>query len=149
MPLSNGRIAVFGPTAGENETAADCSYDDTATLICWGQDSAGRRHLYGIDTMSGGPLWQLSATIAEDTVPTVTAVRHGAVYGAGSASHVPIVLDARTGLVRAARPGVAPVLLDGSVGIAVGNGSGSGSGSGCGSGSGSAGDTVEAYRVTG
>jgi hypothetical protein len=139
VDISDGTGTAL-PNVGE--TAADCAYDDTATLVCWGQDTAGH-HLYGVDAASGNPLWQLGAASAQHTVPTVTAVRHGAVYGtgsAGSAEPAPIVLDARTGLVRAARPGIAPLLLDGSVGIALGSGSGSGSGSG---------GTVEAYRVTG
>jgi hypothetical protein len=39
------------------------------------------------------------------------------VYGTAAAG--PVVLDARTGAVRAASPGLAPVLLDGSVGLSA------------------------------
>jgi hypothetical protein len=44
-------------------------------------------------------------------------VWHGAVYGAVNGG--PVVLDAKTGAVRQADPGVAPFALTGSFGIAL------------------------------
>ncbi|MFC1414216.1 hypothetical protein ACEZCY_34210 [Streptacidiphilus sp. N1-12] len=103
------------PNAGQN--LAGCRYDGAAMLVCQGQDSSGN-HLYGLDASTGKQHWQLPDPAAGGTgpVPALTALWHGAAYGTTSSG--PVVLDTRTGADRGAAPGVAPVLLDGSVGLA-------------------------------
>lgn len=123
------------------DTATGCAYDGLSTLACWGQQRTAHR-LYGVDALTGATLWRLSGggPGAGDTVPVVTAAHRGAVYGTGPAGHGPVVLDARTGRVRAAAPGLAPVLLDGTVGIAAATDQGGKPGSD---------HTVAAYPATG
>ena len=103
------------PTVGA--TLDSCSYDHVSALVCTGHDASGT-HLLGLDAADGTRLWQLPDPAAPGrAAPAVTAVWHGAVYG--TAAEGPVVLDARTGAVRAAAPGLAPTLLDGDVGLSA------------------------------
>ncbi|MFC4066720.1 hypothetical protein [Actinoplanes subglobosus] len=102
-----------------------CRYDQAAVTVC----TMGTSLVFALDATSGEQLWQLPAT--GRTAPTITAVWHGAVYGA--ASDTPMVLDAKTGTDREPSPGLAPVAVSAYSGV-----------------SGATGDTsLSAYPATG
>ncbi|MHA6763280.1 hypothetical protein [Streptacidiphilus sp. PAMC 29251] len=105
------------PLPNTTQNAAGCRYDGVSMLLCNGQNSAGD-HLYGLDAATGKQHWQIPdpASGATRLVPSLTAVWHGAAYG--TTADGPLVLDARTGAARATVPGIAPTLVDGSVGLA-------------------------------
>jgi hypothetical protein len=93
-----------------------CAYDAKSTLVCHGSGSVGRI-VYGLDATSGKTLWQLPDKQADRVAPTVTAAWHGRIYG--TTTNGPVVLDARTGEDTPAQPGLAPVLVNESAGIAL------------------------------
>ncbi|WP_406326513.1 PQQ-binding-like beta-propeller repeat protein [Streptomyces sp. NBC_00203] len=95
---------------------SSCVYDEKSVLVCHGSGSQGLV-AYGLDASSGKVLWQLPDKQADRVAPKVTAAWHGRVYG--TTDNGPLVLDARTGEDTPARPGIAPVLLNESAGIAL------------------------------
>ncbi len=102
-----------------NETDDDepwaCKFDGQQTVVC-NDESV----VFGLDGSTGRVLWQLPDTRENRVAPTVTAVYDGEIYGYTSSG--PVVLDARTGNDVNDSPGVAPVVVDPEVGIAVDNG---------------------------
>lgn len=91
----------------------DCSFDGRSTLVC--SDSIGQ--VFGDDATTGKNLWTLPDKAENRIAPQVTAVYDGKVYGTTASG--PVVLDARSGRDVDDSPGVAPVLLDSSVGIGL------------------------------
>ena len=105
-----------------------CRSDEQSTIICStaAQDSAA---VIALDESSGTELWRLPQKSENRIAPRVTAVWHGFLYGT-TASGTRVVLSTRTGRDVNDTPGAAPVLVDGTVGIAA------------------TGDTFTAYRAT-
>jgi outer membrane protein assembly factor BamB len=103
---------LSGRTKGIFGMGLRCRYDDVSLTVC---ATAGTDLLFALDATTGKDLWQLPAP--GRTTPSVTAVWHGAVYG--TASGAPVVLDARTGVDREPRPGLAPVAVTGHTGVAA------------------------------
>jgi len=92
-----------------------CEFDGLSTDVC--SADVSQAQAVAIDATSGRVLWQLPERAQNRIAPQVTAAWHGAVYGTTSSG--PVVLDARTGKDRNDSPGVAPVLVDADVGVAV------------------------------
>lgn len=90
-----------------------CTYDGLHTLVCHGPNGAS-----GLDATNGEVLWKLPDEQADRIAPDVTAVWHGRVYGTANKS--PVALDARTGK-DLPNPLIAPMLVNESVGIALGD----------------------------
>lgn len=103
----DGKLA--DQTTGAYPAGLGCRYDQAAVTIC----TLGTALVFALDASSGKQLWQLPAT--GRTVPIVTAVWHGAVYG--TAGDKPLVLDAKTGVDREPSPGLAPVAVSGYAGV--------------------------------
>lgn len=90
-----------------------CRYDGAVTTVCgayWDDWNAG------FDAVSGQWLWEIGAGTKGRTPVRLSAAWHGAVYGAENATR-PVVLDARTGAVRARDAVAAPYLISGQVGV--------------------------------
>jgi hypothetical protein len=92
-----------------------CEFDDWATDVCSTGDY--QTQTFALDANTGRVLWQLPDRAQNRIAPQVTAAWHGAIYGTTPSG--PVVLDARSGKDRNDSPGVAPVLLDADVGVAV------------------------------
>jgi hypothetical protein len=109
VEAASGR-AVDEDSAGSITYDLDCAYDSTATTVCWMDNWVS-----AFDPTNGKWLWEQPDKNG-GKAPRVTAVWHGAVYG--TVNGKPVVLDAKTGAVRQADPGVAPFVVTGSYGIA-------------------------------
>jgi hypothetical protein len=92
-----------------------CQFDGLETDVC--NAGAFQPQAFAVDADTGRLLWQLPDRAQNRIAPDVTAAWHGAIYGTTPSG--PVVLDARSGEDRNDSPGVAPVVLDGDVGIAV------------------------------
>ncbi|MER7112246.1 outer membrane protein assembly factor BamB family protein [Streptomyces sp. NPDC000229] len=117
IDVRTGKPRVRLPLGGS--TGTDdwvCSFDERSVVVC------GIAYTYervvAHDVASGKQLWSLPT--ADRTSLEVTATWHGAVYGEVEGGG-PVVLDARTGADREVEPGVAPAVLDGTVGLVKGN----------------------------
>ncbi|MEW9519305.1 PQQ-binding-like beta-propeller repeat protein [Streptomyces tubercidicus] len=97
---------------------ATCTDDARSVIVCWGLGSSDRV-AYGLDSTTGRQLWRLPDKQADRVAPTVTTVWHGRVYGTVGRRES-VELDARTGKDMPA-PGIAPVLVNESVGLALDN----------------------------
>ncbi|WP_159403662.1 hypothetical protein [Streptomyces sp. NRRL S-646] len=95
-----------------------CVYDEKSTLVCHGTgDDTDVPVAFGLDATTGKTLWQLPDKQADRVAPEVTTAWHGRVYG--TAEDAPVALDARTGKDLPTSPGIAPVLVNGSAGLAL------------------------------
>ncbi len=99
----------------DDEEPWTCEFDGQKTVVCSDSDT-----VFALDGSTGRLLWQLPDARENRIAPTVTAVYEGEVYGYTPSG--PVVLDARTGKDVNDSPGVAPVVVDQEVGIAVDNG---------------------------
>lgn len=95
-----------------------CVYDEKSTLVCHGtgagtDDDAA----FGLDATTGRTLWQLPDKQADRIAPEITTAWHGRAYG--KTENGPVALDARTGQDLPASPRIAPVLVNGSAGLAL------------------------------
>ncbi|MFI2373185.1 hypothetical protein [Streptomyces sp. NPDC018833] len=93
-----------------------CRYDDKDTVVCGGRRTT-EDVAYAMDAKSAAVLWQLPDKRADRIAPDVTTAWHGRVYG--TTSKGPVVLDARSGDDVATRPGIAPVVVNESAGLAL------------------------------
>ncbi|MEU8824920.1 PQQ-binding-like beta-propeller repeat protein [Streptomyces sp. NPDC048636] len=98
----------------EDAVTSDCTYDGVSVTVCSGSEGWGSE-VAGYDSHSGKELWKLPDESANRIAPKVTLVRQGLVYGETKSGDV--VLDARTGRDKETKPGIAPVVCDGYVGI--------------------------------
>jgi hypothetical protein len=99
-------------------TGGICVYDERSTLVCRGTGTeADETVAYGLDATTGKTLWQLPDKQADRIAPEITTAWHGRVYG--KTENGPVALDARTGKDLPAGPGIAPVLVNGSAGLAL------------------------------
>lgn len=87
-----------------------CFYDQQATAIC----SAPGTWSAALDTATGQWLWQHTAD--SGALAKLTTAWHGLAYG--STVSGPVILDARTGTQRLPAAAIAPLLVNGYVGIA-------------------------------
>jgi hypothetical protein len=96
-----------------------CVYDEKSTLVCHDGTSKDTDGLvaYGLDATTGKMLWQLPDKQADRVAPEITTAWHGRVYG--KTEKGPVALDARTGEDIPTSPGIAPVLVNGSAGLAL------------------------------
>jgi hypothetical protein len=92
-----------------------CEFDGVSTDVCSADLYQGQA--VAVDASTGRVLWQLPDRAQNRIAPNVTSAWHGAIYGTTPSG--PVVLDARSGKDRNDSPGVAPVLLDAYVGVAV------------------------------
>ncbi|MDN3294632.1 PQQ-binding-like beta-propeller repeat protein [Streptomyces ficellus] len=112
-----GKPRVRLPLDGSTDTEDwVCAFDERGVVVCGIAYTYERVHAY--DAISGKQLWALPTEDRKSL--EVTAVWHGAVYGEVEGGG-PVVLDARTGADREVKPGVAPALVDGTVGLVKGN----------------------------
>lgn len=111
--LVDSRSSRVRQTVPADIDDAACTYDGQHTLVCHGANGAS-----GLDATSGEVLWRLPDEQADRIAPKVTAVWHGRVYGTANKS--PVALYARTGK-DLPNPGIAPLLVNESVGIAFGD----------------------------
>ncbi|MEW2353746.1 hypothetical protein [Spirillospora sp. NPDC029432] len=100
VQAATGKAAPGWPRSVEHATT--CAYDARSVTICHGGTEVS-----AYEAATGRRLWRLPAGGRE--APRVGAVWHGAVYGTLSGG--PVVLDARTGRVREAAPGVRPIAV--------------------------------------
>jgi hypothetical protein len=123
-------LYLLDPTTGKTErrlpaglSEGTCVYDEKGTLVCHGtgEDTDGPVAC-GLDATTGKTLWQLPDKQADRIAPKITTAWHGRVYG--RTDNGPVALDARTGKDLPARPGIAPVLVNGSAGLALGKADG-------------------------
>ncbi|MGC0314808.1 hypothetical protein [Kitasatospora acidiphila] len=91
-----------------------CWYDDRSVIVC-ATDSA----TVAVNATDGHPLWSLPDDTHHRVAPKVSAAWHGQVYG--TTENGPVILDARTGADRPGSPTIAPLLVDGYVGLALGD----------------------------
>ncbi|WP_399923215.1 hypothetical protein [Streptomyces kanamyceticus] len=98
------------PTPGDSR----CRYDAKETVVC-GQGNESTA--YAMDAKSAKMLWQLPDKKADRIAPEVTAVWHGRVYG--KTCKAAVVLDARSGDDVAVQPGLAPLMVNESVALAL------------------------------
>lgn len=100
----------------EGFAGSRCDHDGKSTVVCsWDQGSL--HQVWAFNDRSGSSLWQLPDQTANRIAPRVTAVRNGRVYG--ETSDGPLVLDSRTGADLPTRPGAAPFLVNGHIGLAL------------------------------
>ncbi|MFE9925815.1 PQQ-binding-like beta-propeller repeat protein [Streptomyces sp. NPDC005774] len=111
--LVEPRTSRVQRTVPTDMDGAECIYDGQSTLVCHGTSGAS-----GLDASNGKELWQLPDEQADRIAPEVTTAWHGRVYG--TANNSPVALDARTGK-DLPNPGTAPLLVNESVGIALGD----------------------------
>lgn len=99
---------------GDSAAAAPprCVWDRATTTVC-----AVGPTLRALDATTGAPLWSLPDPAANRVAPSLATTWHGAVYG--TTVNGPVVLDARTGTDRDTRPGIAPALVNGRLGVTV------------------------------
>jgi hypothetical protein len=104
-----------------------CAYDNRSTTVCTAMEGVA-----AYDAATGERRWALPDDTGTRAAPNETLVREGLVYG--TTENGPVVLDATTGEDKEDRPGIAPYISDGYVGIALAKKGDS---------------TVTAYRVQG
>ncbi len=96
-----------------------CLFDGQATVVCG--NSSGSTALgvlaFAVDGATGRLLWQLPDKRANRVAPTITTAYDGEVYGTTQSG--PVVLDARSGKDVNDSPGVAPIVVDSTVGVAL------------------------------
>ncbi|GAB1646346.1 hypothetical protein [Krasilnikovia sp. MM14-A1259] len=110
MATATGRVVRSTLNLGaERRHLSACRYDDRSTTVCGSLDWVG-----ALDATTGRWLWSFTKDNGR-LVPTVTGAWHGAVYG--RTDNGPLVLDARTGADRETRPGVAPSVVNGRLGV--------------------------------
>ncbi|WP_329284103.1 outer membrane protein assembly factor BamB family protein [Streptomyces sp. NBC_01455] len=133
VQLLDARTGKVRSTIDGSFAGMGCTYDGKAVIVCTGGGSPA--YAFALDATSADLVWQLPDKATDRVAPSVTAVFNGAVYGkvTGSEGAGPVVLDSRTGLDIETSPGIAPVAVNGYVGIAPDSGS----------------DTALAYRTTG
>ncbi|MFD4346164.1 PQQ-binding-like beta-propeller repeat protein [Streptomyces coelicoflavus] len=97
------------------DTAPDgeCSYDGVSVTVCTYTDQVA-----AYDAATGEQRWALPDEAGTRAAPKVTLVREGLVYGT-TAENGPVVVDAATGEDVETRPGIAPYVSDGYVGVAL------------------------------
>ncbi|MFF9768169.1 hypothetical protein ACF1GT_16390 [Streptomyces sp. NPDC014636] len=88
-------------------------------LICYGMGAASYV-VYGLAPSTGKVAWQLPDKQADRIAPKMTTAWHGRVYG--TTDNGAVALDARTGKDLPS-PRVAPLLVDESAGIVLGDSS--------------------------
>ncbi|MGJ7878887.1 outer membrane protein assembly factor BamB family protein [Streptomyces rochei] len=98
---------------GDSATGGTCRYDGVSTTVCTHADQVA-----AFDAATGRERWALPDEAGTRTAPEVTLVREGLVYGT-TAENGPVVVDAATGEDVETRPGIAPYVSDGYVGIAL------------------------------
>lgn len=91
-----------------------CWYDDRSVIVC-----ATGSATVAVNATDGHPLWSLPDDTHHRVAPKVSAAWHGQVYG--TTENGPVILDARTGADRPGSPTIAPLLVDGYVGLALGD----------------------------
>ncbi|MFI5817449.1 PQQ-binding-like beta-propeller repeat protein [Streptomyces sp. NPDC051643] len=133
VQLLDARTGKVRSTIDGSFADMGCTYDGKAVIVCTGGGSPA--YAFALDATSADLVWQLPDKATDRVAPSVTAVFNGAVYGkvTGTEGAGPVVLDSRTGLDIETSPGIAPVAVNGYVGIAPDSGS----------------DTALAYRTTG
>jgi outer membrane protein assembly factor BamB len=98
---------------GDSAAGGRCAYDGLSTTVCTEADRVA-----AFDAATGEERWALPDEAGTRTAPEVTLVREGLVYGT-TAENGPVVVDATTGEDAETRPGIAPYVSDGYVGIAL------------------------------
>ncbi|NEB12694.1 PQQ-binding-like beta-propeller repeat protein [Streptomyces coelicoflavus] len=106
---SGDRVRQFPEDAA---TDGECAYDGVSTTVCTYFDQVS-----AYDAATGEQLWALPDEAGTRTAPEVTLVREGLVYG--TTENGPVVVAAATGEDVETRPGIAPYVSDGYVGIAL------------------------------
>ncbi|WP_431042015.1 PQQ-binding-like beta-propeller repeat protein [Streptomyces sp. P1-3] len=101
-------------TLPEDAPGSDCAYDGAAVTVCKGRDGFDETAA-AYDPKSGKEIWRLPDAAGTRVAPEVTLVRAGLIYG--KANGKPVVLDAASGKDKETRPGIAPYVADGYVGI--------------------------------
>lgn len=107
----SGAVKRNLPSLGDSR----CRYDAKETVVCGGQGNESTA--YAMDAKSAKTLWQLPDKKADRIAPEVTAVWHGRVYG--KTSKAAVVLEARSGDDVAVQPGLAPLMVNESVALAL------------------------------
>jgi hypothetical protein len=117
IDTTTGKLRTISRDSSDLGTGSpwSCVYDGISTDVC--SADIYQPQAVAVDASTGRVLWQLPDHAQNRIAPRVTAAWHGAVYGTTPSG--PVVLDARSGDDRNDSPGVAPVLLDAYVGIAV------------------------------
>ncbi|WP_369265028.1 hypothetical protein [Streptomyces sp. R35] len=118
-------VQLLDPATGKTKqqlpiqlSKGTCVYDEKSTLVCHGtgagtDDDAA----FGLDATTGKTLWQLPDKQADRIAPEITTAWHGRAYG--KTENGPVALDARTGQDLPTSPHIAPVLVNGSAGLAL------------------------------
>ncbi|MFH8371824.1 PQQ-binding-like beta-propeller repeat protein [Streptomyces sp. NPDC018031] len=98
----------------EGAPSPDCAYDGAAVTVCTGRAGVDDA-VAAYDPKNGKEIWRLPDAAGNRIAPKVTLVRAGLIYG--MANGKPVVLDAASGKDKETRPGIAPYVADGYVGI--------------------------------
>ncbi|WP_329580305.1 hypothetical protein [Streptomyces sp. NBC_01361] len=118
-------VQLLDPATGKTKqqlpvqlSKGTCVYDEKSTLVCHGtgagtDDDAA----FALDATTGKTLWQLPDQQADRIAPEITTAWYGRVYG--KTGNGPVALDARTGQDLPTSPRIAPVLVNGSAGLAL------------------------------
>lgn len=120
IKVQTGEVVDTIPV-GRVGTSWVCHDDGAGTGVCSTTAAATEAAAAAFDGSTGARLWALPQVGSPRVAPTVTTAWHGAVYGA--TSNGPVVLQAKTGADREVSPGIAPVLVNDTMGIAVDNNS--------------------------
>lgn len=110
LDASTGKLVAALPDTTDHAPA--CTDDGKGTLVCWAEDWVG-----AFEGRTGKKLWALPTGDGARVAPRVTLVRAGLVYG--TTENGPVVLTASTGADKETKPGIAPSVTDGTVGVQV------------------------------
>ncbi|MFF8730493.1 PQQ-binding-like beta-propeller repeat protein [Streptomyces sp. NPDC015171] len=117
--LADPRTGRTLQTLPADLAGSTCTYDDRSMLICYGMGAASYV-VYGLKPSTGKVAWRLPDRQADRIAPKITTAWHGRVYG--TTDNGAVALDARTGKDLPG-PRVAPLLVDESAGIVLGDSS--------------------------
>ncbi|GAA3296843.1 PQQ-binding-like beta-propeller repeat protein [Dactylosporangium vinaceum] len=113
QPLPANVTAAVAKASTVDGDAFACRYDGASTTVCgamWDDWNAA------FDATTGRWLWEVRAVTKGRTPIRLTAAWHGLVYGTENGTR-PVVLDARTGAVRASAAVAAPYVVDAAAGV--------------------------------
>ncbi|WP_329125088.1 outer membrane protein assembly factor BamB family protein [Streptomyces sp. NBC_01465] len=117
-------VQLLDPATGKTKqqlpvplSKGTCVYDEKSTVVCHGTgNGTDDDAAFGLDATTGKTLWRLPDKQADRIAPEITTAWHGRVYG--KTKNGPVALDARTGQDLPTSPRIAPVLVNGSAGLA-------------------------------
>ncbi|MEU0096071.1 hypothetical protein [Kribbella sp. NPDC006257] len=118
-------LQLLDPTTGKTKqqppsqlSKGTCVYDEKSAIVCGGTGAGtDTATTFGLDATTGKTLWQLPDKQADRIAPEITTAWHGMAYG--KTAKGPLALDARTGQDLPTSPQIAPVLVNGSAGLAL------------------------------